>query len=523
MTIFENEYLVLTEENNKVFFEPKKPGFTLKDFDMILRENPRLKLTNFNALKDGLEGKKDAKFEVGHWLPNMDVEIARDGMTASLFIYEKQEDIKNNQVTIKKDIAKLLADKGIVTGIIDVPLTMVMPSKAILIAKGREPKNGEDAKITYLPKPEKKPVIKDDDKADYYDMNFIKRIAEDTWLAEKQFATPGVPGATVLGEPVPAKPGKDLPLRYDKKSTYEEETKDKLIIRSRIEGVLEEDKGMIKVSRHLPIKGDVGIETGNLQFDGSVSISGTITSGFKVVAKGDISIDGAEGVSGAELIHSIGGDIFIKGGIFGLGKTKVEAAGSIFVKHVNQAELIAGETIDIGSYALGSKLYAKTIKVNEQKGKLMGGEAVAKSTITAAITGNRLERRTDLIIESISKQESYNEIQNRATALKELQEEINSAQETVNRLKPFVKQLSADQMVLYEQARQVLIDKMDEALIADHEIKSLMEVMRLAGKEEINITKVAHPGTYIQIGKKSSLFTKEKQGKFKLEFGELNV
>ena len=76
-----------------------------------------------------------------------------------------------------------------------------------------------------------------------------------------------------------------------------------------------------------------------LDFEGSISIRGTVQNGFSVIAKGDISIEGPEGVSGANLIKSIDGDIYIRGGIFGLGETRIEAGGSIFVKHVNEANL----------------------------------------------------------------------------------------------------------------------------------------------------------------------------------------
>lgn len=86
---------------------------------------------------------------------------------------------------------------------------------------------------------------------------------------------------------------------------------------------------MVSVNHHLPVNGDVGVETGNIDFNGSISIRGTVQTGFSVIAKGDISIEGPEGVSGAKLIKSIDGDVFIRGGIFGLGETRVEA-GEVF-------------------------------------------------------------------------------------------------------------------------------------------------------------------------------------------------
>ena len=70
----------------------------------------------------------------------------------------------------------------------------------------------------------------------------------------------------------------------------------------------------------------------------------------------------------------------------------------------------------------------------------------------------------------------------------------------------------------------IVTDQMvDEMININNEIKELMEDLRDIGKEEIHVTREAHPGTFIQIGKKSSILTKMTKGNFKLEFGELNV
>lgn len=50
--------------------------------------------------------------------------------------------------------------------------------------------------------------------------------------------------------------------------------------------------GKIAVGNHLIIDGDVGIETGNIEFDGSFTVQGIVQSGFSVKATKDISILG---------------------------------------------------------------------------------------------------------------------------------------------------------------------------------------------------------------------------------------
>jgi uncharacterized protein len=523
MVIFINEFFELTEENGKVFCKTIKSGFPLKDFDGILRGLPRIKLTNFAVLKTVLNSPSENKTEIGNWLPNIEVEITRDKMTASVFIYETIDFVRQNAEQIQRDIEQLLREHNIVYGIVPLQIDAITPGKAMLIAQGTPAIKGDDAKITYLEIPERKPVIREDGTADYYDMNFIFEISEGSWLGEKIPPQPGIPGKTVHGEEIPAVAGRDMPLRYDLKSAYEIEEDGKTVLRSKISGVLEHNQGLISVNHHLPIQGDVGVETGNINFEGSISIRGTVMHGFSVVAKGDISIEGAEGVSGAKLIKSIEGDIYIRGGIFGVGETRIEAGGSIFVKHVNEAHLKARNEINIGFYSMGSNLTANAILLDERKGKLIGGKAIAKSTIVTAISGNRLERRTDLIIESVNKQEAYALIQDRASQLKKLQEDIMSLEEQVDRLSGISGTLNQQQLSAFEQAKINLSMYKDEAVTTDYEIKEMMQDLRNVGKEEINVTKEAYPGTYIQIGKKSSLLTKMTNGKFLLEHGELNV
>ncbi|MFJ7646574.1 DUF342 domain-containing protein [Lysinibacillus sp. NPDC097279] len=523
MILVRNDNFEISEENGKVFMLTYSAGFPLKEFDGILRSHPRLKLSNFSILKTVLATESTSPVEIGRWLPNVEAEIARDKMSASIFIYETHDYIQKNKEKLTAQITDTLASEGITYGIIDFDILKIEPGKAFLIAQGTSPVAGMDAQITYLPKPERKPVIRDDGKADYYDMNFISEISEGSWLGEKIPATLGEPGQNVLGEMIAATPGRDFPIRYDKKSAYEVEEDDKIVIRSKIAGVLDDVKGMIGVNRHLPIHGDVGVETGNLEFNGSLSIKGTVTTGYTVIATGDISIEGAEGVSGAKLIKSIEGDVYIRGGIFGLGSTLVEAGGNIFVKHVNEANLVADDSIHIGFYSLGSQLTAHSIYVDERKGKIIGGRAVAKNTIVTAISGNRLERRTDLIIESVNKQESYALMQNKATQLKQQQTEISELEAKITSLLPLLKQMSTQQIASFEETKQQLSKLKAEAVTMDREIKLMMDEMRHAGKEEIIVTKEAYPGTYIQIGKKSSLLNNMTNGKFLLEFGELNV
>lgn len=48
------------------------------------------------------------------------------------------------------------------------------------MAEGKQPLQGEDAIITYIEIPERRPVIREDGSADYYEMNFVTPIKKAT-------------------------------------------------------------------------------------------------------------------------------------------------------------------------------------------------------------------------------------------------------------------------------------------------------------------------------------------------------
>ncbi|WPK10937.1 FapA family protein [Lysinibacillus louembei] len=523
MSIFTNDYFEMTEQNGKVFIRTIKSGFPLKDFDTILRSHPRVKLTNFAVLKNVLATESETTTEIGIWLPNIEIEVARDNMSASLFIYETVEELQQNSERFIAEIESLLQQKKIVHGIQPIQIEKIVPTKAYLIAQGTPPIKGEDAKITYLEIPERKPVIQEDGKADYYEMNFIFEIHEDSWLGEKILAQPGVDGQTIFGETIVAAHGKDIPLKYDRKAAYEVEEDGKIVLRSKYAGALGQVQGQLTISHHLSINNDIGIETGNIDFQGSLTVRGTVQSGFSIIAKGDISIESNEGITGAKLIRSLEGDIYIRGGVFGLGETEIEAGGNIYIKHVNEANLKANGEIHIGSYSLGSHLSANSIFLDERKGKIIGGTATAKDMIVSAIAGNHLERRTELIINTFNKKELQAIIQEKAKLLKNEQDEIVKYEAQLEKILSSQGTLNSQQAAVVEQVKQKINALKKYVASLDNEIKVSINDLHNAGKEEIKITKEAYPGTYIQIGKKSSLLTKMTNGTFLLDSGELNV
>ena len=523
MIIEENHELILTDEQGKAFITLKVDGYTLKKLDQVIQEYPRLKVSNFIALKKAIAEKSVEPIEIGFWNESIELTISNDFMQASLTIRETLHHIKKHMIDIQSSIKKLLQEHHIIHGIQPFDLLSIPVGKAFIIAQGLEPQEGEPAQVRYLEPAEKKPVIREDGKADYFDMNFILEIHEGSWLGEKIPSKEGENGFNILGEIVSGKKGKDLPLKYDPKSAYEVEEDGKIVLRSRLSGVIGEVNGMLSVKKHLVIAGDLGLETGNITFDGSIQIKGTVMAGYSVVATGDISIESLEGVNAAKLIKSTEGDVFIKGGIFGKGETMVEACKNIYIKHVNDCTLEAKGNVIIGFYAISSNISAHEVILDERRGKIIGGKTLAIQSILAAYSGNDLERKTELIVQSVDRLLLIDQMKWNAEKSVKQNLEITKLSAQVDQLEQLKNNMNTHQIAVYQQTKQKLHNMESEAKEINDELQKLKKLIQETKNSFIQITKEANAGTVIQIGNKISTLSKRKNGKFLLENGELNV
>ncbi|WP_391201765.1 DUF342 domain-containing protein [Psychrobacillus sp. L4] len=523
MIIEENEEVVLSEERGRAFITIKVDGYNLKKFDEVTRKYARLKVTNFMALKKAVENKSHEPIEIGCWIDSIDIELSADKMQAVVTIYESQSYIQEHTQEIQSAINQLVTKNNIIYGQVPIDFQKVITGKTYIIATGLPPQKGTDAIVTYLHQAEKKPEINADGKANYFDMNFIVEIKEATWLGEKIPAQEGIEGRNILGEVIPSEKGDDVPLKYDSESAYEVEEDGKTVLRSKTNGVIGEINGVLSVQKHLVINGDVGLETGNLKFDGSIQIKGTVLPGYSIIASGDISVESNEGVNSAELIKSTEGDVFIKGGIFGKDITKIEAYKNIYIKHANGCTLEAQENVFIGFYTMGSTIFGNEIFLDERKGKIIGGKVIAINSITAAYAGNSLEKKTELIVLGIDRKILTENAKTKAEEMMKLQEEMTKLNFQLSQLNQFKNTMSTQQIAAFEQTKQKYHMMENEVKDLDIEIKRILSLLRTSTDYFIDITQEANAGTVVQIGNKSTTLSKATKGKFKIENGELNV
>jgi uncharacterized protein len=499
MDLINNDYFQLEEEYELIYLTVYKKGFSLNQMDQLLREQPRIAISKFAQLKDSLEKATSERVHIGDWKPLMFITISDDKMVAKIRIHMTEAQLNNERENLGTEILNALDLHGIKHGILDLHANQLLANKEFIIAKGVPALSGADAVVRYFQLSDRKPTIREDGKADYFDMNFIDEVKAGDWLGEKKPFTEGVPGKNVLGEVISPTKGKDKPLFYDRKTVEMTEKDNLTILRALVDGVVQYVDGKISVGNHLIINGDVGTGTGNIQFDGSVTINGMVSAGFSVKASQDISILGELGISGVNEVESESGDIFIKGGVFGNKLTVIKAAKNIYLKHANECKLEAGEDIHIGYYALGANIKGRNIIANEQRGKIIGGIIEAKGKVSAAVFGNRLERKTFIQVEGFNRYELEQELSELLLRYKEKVCQVEGMKRQLDSFEIIQSRLNETQIKQVEHIQAKCEDEMTEVAFLEAKRKNIMKLLETKGEGQVSIQVAAYPETTLKI------------------------
>lgn len=307
------------------------------------------------------------------------VEMTRDRMKATIR-YDTRDGAR---LPTKEMVMAALDEAGVVYGInedaIDIGIASLTPFVA---AEGLLPIPGENAYIDrkFNLGVQGKPIIDEYGRADYKDLNLFVLAKENQTLAIRIPQTKGTPGKNILGEIVPAQNGRPCPMPEGKNTKVVGEHR----LIATVNGQIVDKGSRISVDPRLEIKGGVGVQTGDIDFDGTVQIKGDVEQGFKVTATGDIEIKGS--INGAEVR---GRNVYISGGVTGADRAKVFAEHDVRTAFAENALIEAGNDVFIADIALHSQIRAgKRLIMEDKHGQITGGHAVAGEVVSVKIIGN---------------------------------------------------------------------------------------------------------------------------------------
>ena len=276
---------------------------------------------------------------------------------------------------------------GITHGLNEEALRYLLESKhyneSKLIAEAVLPDDGEDGKLVFHFQTDEKtgrPKEIGGGRVDYRTLDLFEPVTEGQLLVTRELATPGEPGATVKGKPIKQRPGKEALMPRGKNITLNPE---KTEMFAKCAGMVQLINNTVNVSSLYKVNGDCDMGVGNIDFDGSVQISGSVRSGHTVKATGGIVIGGV--VEAATIIA--GGNVEVKSGMQGGDRGRIEAGGNITILYIERGTAIAdgSMTVDVSiksTIEIGGSLTAKG-----KRGAIIGGRASVAEHITANYIG----------------------------------------------------------------------------------------------------------------------------------------
>lgn len=318
--------------------------------------------------------------------------------------------------------------------------------KPIVIARGKPPVMGQDSQFVPLVHDDgENTELQEDEqgRVDFYAGKTYSTVEAGTPILQRLPPEPGQVGMDIFGQIIASKPGNEIPFAKKMDGT-EFASNDPNLVIAKISGhPVFFDHG-VRVDNSLSLD-SVGLNTGHVNFDGSVEVKGDVMADMRIEATGDVFIKGT--VERAKIIA--GQNIVIGGGVVGdtsvhieegdelpLLECRLEATGNISVRYCNLSGLKAEGNIEVREYAFHSSLSAGNaiaLGQNGGKGNLVGGDTVAGKSVTAKMLGNRAYNTTRLRVGLL--QEDWILVQKLRFLREQRLEQARNLRQSLSRLK----------------------------------------------------------------------------------------
>ncbi len=284
-------------------------------------------------------------------------------------------------------ITGFLQANGVVEGIKDEVIARFVDkpeyNEPVLVAEGRRPRHGADARIVYEFQTDSSQIkLKETDgRVDFKELNIVQNVVAGQVVARKVPAEPAEPGVTVTGKVLPAEDGKDATIQVGKNVKLSEDGRTAV---AEINGQVVISAGKINVEPVYVVNGNVSLKTGNILFLGTVVVKGHVEDGFDVKASGNIEIMGGVGKSNLDAE----GDIIVHQGIGGKSEGKVRAGRNVWSKFIENADVFAGDLVVVSDGIMNCHVIAqRKVICKGKRASIVGGHVRAAEEINAKSLG----------------------------------------------------------------------------------------------------------------------------------------
>ncbi len=324
--------------------------------------------------------------------------IAKDKIRAYYYMYPA----KFGDYPQFKDVEEELHSENIITVIPKdkyekqiAALDKTNPQLAkVLVAEGKEPVDGFDEYYEPLIDLEKKAgKMLSDGRIDFREVGSIIQVQKNQEILRIVNGVKPQDGYDIYGEKVEAHTVDTNGLK--KGDNLSQSNFDKTIFLSDIDGCVKIIKNKVSVLPVALINGDVDLDSGNITFNGTVHVTGSVKPGFKIHADNDVIVD--EEVEDAFI--SAGGSITVKMGVMGKESGRLTAGGDVSAKFLQNAKVEAGGSVNVEDSIINSDILCYgSVNVTGKSGKIIGGRVTALYDVTSTVIGTQNETGTTITV-----------------------------------------------------------------------------------------------------------------------------
>lgn len=364
----------------------------------------------------------------------------------------------------------------------------------LLIATGRKPISGKDGITEYHFSTEKLliPKLLPDGTVDYKDLGAVNNIRQGDVLVHIIPPTQGEDGMNLIGQSVPAMPGKTPVIRHGKNTHLSE---DGLTLYSDIDGQVIFRDGTVLAENILRLE-EVGVGTGNIAFEGSVFVKKDVLNGFSLKASGLVEVKGK--VEGGEVVTS--SDLLVRLGIQGYNKYRIKTSGSLSTKFVENAIVAVEGNITAEAIMHSEVESGGSILCIGKKGLIVGGTVKAKYEIVARTIGSSMATMT--VIEVGADPKLKENIQNCQSFLRENEPKLESILSNIAIFETLKKsnKLDENKLSLLDSLKKARESLEYEIARVKRELSEMEDQLKHVSNGKIRVSEKLYPGVKVIIG-----------------------
>lgn len=337
---------------------------------------------------------------------SFELNVSSDRMSALLSLTPP----RGGKPVTEAQVREALEARGIVAGIRDDALHAAIEKgqcEDLVIAEGRPPVPGKPGGFENLLDALTARQQEDDENAviDYRDMGNLTLVAPGQPLMRRIPTTPGQPGEDVLGTPIEPAPIPDVPFASNLTGVATDPEDPDLLLAA-IAGVPMVVPQGVNVNSLVEVEA-VDLNSGNIEFGGTLRVKGDIKMGMTVKVAGDVIVNGT--IEAAH-VHA-DGNITVNGGIVGMADSvtdnrgqsrtaQISCGGTVKARFITNAHISAGKNVAVEREIRQADILAgESVLVGppgSQQGVITGGTVQALKSVQAGTIGSMAAVPTDV-------------------------------------------------------------------------------------------------------------------------------